>query len=234
MSNFLRNTVLGLVAFACSATVDARNESPARTWQFDVALDGKPIGYHRFEVQQDGSRAVLTTEARFDVKFLFVTAFRYRHENTEVWNGACLSSIDASTNNNGDLLAVNGTVGDGQFDVESPQGTSTLPSCVQTFAYWNPAILDATQLLNSQTGNYEDVKAVFEGPDRIQVAGSTVDAFRYRLTALAGDIVLWYSTDETTWLGLEAPAKGNRRITYTAAAIPDMQNFDVGSVASLR
>ena len=199
----------------------ATTEAPAKAWQFDVALDGKPIGSHTFELQQDGSEQVLTTEARFDVKFLFVNAFRYRHENTEVWNGGCLSSIDASTSSNGDLLAVSGTLGDGQFSVSSSQGTSSLPACVQTFAYWNPEILEAQQLLNSQTGEYESVEAVYEGPDQIDVAGSTVDAYRYRLSASAGDIVLWYSTDETTWLGLEAPAKGGRKLTYTAVTVPD-------------
>ena len=198
----------------------AKTEPAAKAWEFNVALDGKPIGSHTFELQQDGSKQVLTTEARFDVKFLFVTAFRYRHANTEVWNDGCLSSIDASTNSNGDLLAVNGTLGDGKFDVTSAQGMSSLPGCVQTFAYWNPSILEAQQLLNSQTGEYENVKAVYEGPDQIDVAGSIVDAFRYRLSASAGDIVLWYSTDETTWLGLEAPAKGGRKLTYTAVAVP--------------
>ncbi|MDJ0794089.1 MAG: DUF6134 family protein [Woeseiaceae bacterium] len=212
--------IAAISACLVASFAGATTESPARAWEFDVALDGKPIGSHTFELQHDGAQQVLTTEARFDVKFLFVTAFRYRHENTEVWNDGCLSSIDASTNSNGDLLAVNGTLGDGQFDVTSTQGMSSLPACVQTFAYWNPRILEAQQLLNSQTGEYENVKAVYEGPDQIKVAGSTVEAFRYRLSASAGDIVLWYSTDETTWLGLEAPANGGRKLTYTAVAVP--------------
>ena len=215
-----RTTVAAIAACFAVSVAGATTEAPAKAWEFDVALDGKPIGSHTFELQEDGSKQVLTTEARFDVKFLFVTAFRYRHENTEIWNNGCLSSIDASTNSNGDLLAVQGNAGDGKFDVTSDQGTSSLPACVQTFAYWNPDILNARRLLNSQTGEYEDVEAVYEGPDRIDVAGSKVDAFRYRLSARAGDIVLWYSTDETTWLGLQAPAKGGRTITYTAVAIP--------------
>ena len=209
-------------ALAClgASVASANTGSAAKAWEFDVALDGKPIGSHTFELQQDGSKQVLTTEARFDVKFLFVTAFRYRHENTEVWDNGCLASIDAATDSNGDLLAVRGAARGDQFALTSNDGTESLPACVQTFAYWNPGILDAQQLLNSQTGEYEDVEAVYEGPDRIDVAGETVDAFRYRLSARAGDIVLWYSTDEKTWLGLEAPAKGGRKITYTAVEVP--------------
>ena len=213
--------IIAAAAGLAASVAGASTKTPSKAWEFDVALDGKPIGSHTFELQQEGAKQVLTTEARFDVKFLFVTAFRYRHENIEIWDDGCLSSIDASTNSNGDLLAVQGSVGDGRFDVTSEQGTSSLPACVQTFAYWNPAILDAQQLLNSQTGEYEDVKAQYEGPDSIDVAGSKVDAFRYRLSARAGDIVLWYSTDESTWLGLEAPAKGGRTISYRAVSVPE-------------
>ncbi len=220
MTSPSKKFVAAMAACLVASAAGATTETSARSWQFDVALDGKPIGFHTFELQQDGTQQVLTTEARFDVKFLFVTAFRYRHENTEIWNDGCLSSIDASTDSNGDMLAVNGTLGDGAFDLESAEGASSLPACVQTFAYWNPEILDAQRLLNSQTGEYEDVEALYEGPDRIDVGGSTVVAYRYRLSARAGDIVLWYSTDETTWLGLEAPAKGGRTIKYTAVAVP--------------
>ena len=220
MNAMMRKSIAAVSACMLISTADATSEPMAKAWEFNVALDGKPIGSHTFELQQDGSKQVLTTEARFDVKFLFVTAFRYRHQNTEIWDDGCLSSIDAATNSNGDRLAVNGALGEGKFDVTSAKGVSSLPACVQTFAYWNPRILDAEQLLNSQTGEYENVRAVYEGPDQIVVAGSTVDAFRYRLSARAGDITLWYSTDETTWLGLEAPAKGGRKLTYTAVAVP--------------
>ena len=212
--------VFAASVIAATAAAHADTHAGARTWQFDVALDGKSIGYHTFNVTHDGNQQVLETEARFDVKFLFVTAFRYRHENTEVWSNGCLKSIDAMTNSNGKKLTVKGERSESVFDLESADKAASLPACVQTFAYWNPAVLTAERLLNSQTGEYEDVKAVYEGPDRIDVAGSEVDAFRYRLSARAGDIVLWYSTDETTWLGLQAPAKGGRTITYTAVAVP--------------
>ena len=213
-------SLAALTACAISAGANAVDTVPAKQWQFDVSLDGKPIGFHTFELQEDGVRQVLTTEASFDVKFLFVTAFRYRHENTEVWNDGCLSSIDASTNSNGKRLDVRGTAGDGRFDLQDADGPKTLPSCVQTFAYWNPAVLGSSRLLNSQTGEYEAVSVALEGPDQVTVDGQSVDALRYRLSAQAGDITLWYSSDDKTWLGLEAPAKGGRKILYQAVAVP--------------
>ncbi len=190
-------------------------------WQFDVSLNGKPVGYHSFEVRQNGSQQILETEASFDVKVLFVTAFRYRHQNTEVWNNGCLSSIDATTDSNGKNFNVRGASLEDSFGLSSNAGSSTLSGCVRTFAYWNPAVLEAEKLLNTQTGEYEDVTVTFEKREQIEVGGKPVDALRYRLSAKAGDITLWYSSEGKTWLGLEAPAKGGRTISYTAVSVPD-------------
>ena len=216
-----RNSIATLMACVIAFSANAADEAPGKQWQFDVALDGKPIGSHTFELQHDGSKQVLTTEASFDVKFLFITAFRYRHQNTEIWSNGCLSSIDASTDSNGQQFDVRGEIGNGRFDVIGAEGSMTLPGCVQTFAYWNPAILESQRLLNSQTGEYEDVTVTLEGREPLTVAGKQVDTLRYRLSAKAGDITLWYSSADNTWVGLEAPAKGGRKLRYQAVVVPD-------------
>jgi hypothetical protein len=221
MKSYRGKGISALIACAISFGANAANGSPGQQWKFDVALDGKPIGSHTFELQYDGSNQVLTTEASFDVKFLFVTAFRYRHQNTEIWNDGCLASIDASTDSNGKQFDVRGELADGNFDLASEAGSTTLPRCVQTFAYWNPAILASQKLLNSQTGEYEDVRVTLEGREQLPVAGAPVDALRYRLSARAGDITLWYSSADNTWIGLEAPAKGGRKLRYQAVVVPD-------------
>ncbi|MBT8066927.1 MAG: hypothetical protein KJO09_06770 [Gammaproteobacteria bacterium] len=209
--------MIASTAWLEAAAVDT---DPGASWQFDVSLDGKPIGSHSFEIQRQGTETILTTEASFDVKFLFVTAFRYRHQNTEVWRDDCLLSIDASTVSNGKEQVVRGTAKEDSFKLQSAGSSNTLPSCIQTFAYWNPSMLASTRLLNSQTGVYEDVSVTLEGRDEVPVAGNPVEALRYRLSAQTGDITLWYSADDNTWLGLEAPAKGGRKLLYQAVSVP--------------
>lgn len=208
-------------ATTISALANAATGASNLTWQFDVALNDKPVGSHTFELRQDGSQQILETTARFDVKFLFVTAFRYRHQSTEVWSDGCLSSIEATTESNGKTFNVQGSSAGSDFKLSNSEGTATLSGCVQSFAYWNPAVLDSNRLLNSQTGEYEDVSVTFEQREQLDVDGKLVEALRYRLSAEAGDITLWYSSDDKTWLGLEAPAKGGRTISYSAVSVPE-------------
>jgi len=221
-----------LVAALTITTANAADGHQPMEWHFDVALDGKPIGYHTFDVRHDGPRQILTTEASFDVKFLFITAFRYRHQNTEIWADGCLSSIDAKTDSNGKVYDVRGNAQDDVFDLSGNAASISLKSdCVQTFAYWNPSILEARRLLNSQTGEYEDISTMLEGYESIEVDGQQIAAARYRLSAKAGDIRLWYSRDDQTWLALEAPAKGGRTIRYSAVRLPTITPAD-GIVAT--
>ncbi len=204
---------------ALAASLPAAASVDDKTWQFDVLLDGKPIGYHTFELDEQGERTVLESKASFDVKFLFVTAFRYRHESTEVWTDNCLASIDATTDSNGKQQAVRGRTDADRFRLERP-ADSALPECVRTFAYWNPAVLESERLLNSQTGVYEAVTVTFEGQETIDVAGTPVEAERYRLATRGGDIKLWYAAEGQTWLALEAPAKGGRTLAYRPSRVP--------------
>ncbi len=205
-----------LVVGASTATAAVERNS----WEFDVLLNDKKIGVHRFDVTEDEGRQVLETAASFDVRVLFINAFRYRHQNTETWTAGCLTSIDAKTDNNGDRLVVAGSVTGNGFSVSSQEGDTTLSGCVKTFAYWNPSILNATRLLNSQTGEYEDVAVSLVGREDVSVGNELVAADRYTLTAKGGDITLWYAREDQRWLALEAPAKGGRTIRYEPVKVP--------------
>ncbi len=212
---------IAIIGLASVGAAFANNDK--RTWEFDVYLDDKAIGYHNFEVANQGARTVLETEAEFDVKFLFVTAFRYKHSNTEIWSDGCLDELYATTDNNGELLTVTGAEESKAFEVSSKRGEQTLSGCVRSFAYWNPDILEADRLLNSQTGEYEDVDVQLEGEDLIKVAGQEVVANRYRVSVSRGDIFLWYTKSDKTWVALDAPAKGKRRIRYQATDISNLK-----------
>lgn len=185
----------------------------AQEWQFRVLLDGKPIGNHRFELQAQGERRLLRSEADFEVKFLFFSAYRYQHDNTEEWSDGCLREIDARTVTNGKEQTVVGEQEGDSFVIQKPQDERVLPSCIMTFAYWNAEFLAQPQLLNPQTGEYLDVNVEPLGEDKLEIRGEVRSANRFRITAKDTDLEVWYSPDKE-WLALESVAKGGRKIRY--------------------
>jgi hypothetical protein len=188
--------------------------SETRQWRFQALLDGDPIGYHKFELRQDSGGQVLSSEAEFQVKFMFITAYDYQHQATERWNANCLDSLGSVTNDNGDTFEVAGAADDGAFVVESGKQQAILPSCVMSFAYWNPAMLEQSRLLNVQDGRYVDVQIKREATESFRLGSESVRAHRYSLNAEDLDITLWYSEDDYEWLGLESATEKGYTLRY--------------------
>jgi hypothetical protein len=201
---------MGMLAAMLSGVTNA---GVVDEWRFRVLLDGREIGSHRYTLSEEDGQRRLHSEADFEVRWLFVTLYRYRHQAQEVWRGDCLASVNAQTDANGELLEVRGRVDADAFVVDSPRGQDLLPPCVMTFAYWNPGFLGEEALLNPQNGEYLAVD--IDGPaiEDLQLNGQSVDARRFRLGAKDLDITVWYSP-QGEWLALESPAKGGRTLRY--------------------
>ncbi len=190
-------------------------EQPARqnTWQFRVYLDDREIGYHHFYLAEVGEHKQLRSVADFEYRLLFVKLFDYEHEALETWTGDCLSSIRSSTDSNGDGYELDGRRNGEAFVLEANQESMSLPSCVMSFAYWNPAFLEQTALLNSQDGRFLPVEIDGPSEDTLAVGGNTLPSLRYRLEAGDMSLDLWYSLDKR-WLALESEVAGGRTLRY--------------------
>jgi hypothetical protein len=206
--------IVSLLTALISATlpVTARPAGEQQQWTFRVLLDGREIGEHRFTLTNEGVNQQLRSEAAFAVRLLFIDAWRYHHRADETWQGNCLRSLVARTTTNGTVERVQADSRDGGLVVDRSSERRLLDGCVQSFAYWNPSILDAQALLNSQTGELQPVRIVPLGTENLTVRGSPTSTRRYRISAPAMQIDLWYAGDQ--WVGLESLVKGERRLRY--------------------
>lgn len=181
--------------------------------RFQVFLDDKPIGEHSFRISETGTLTRVSSRAAFDVDFLFVNAYRYRHDSREVFRDGCLQEIRATTDDNGKKYRVEGEATGKQFQIERGDGKEKAEGCLMTFAYWDPDFLKQKLLLNAQTGKLEPVRVRPKGSDRVEVGGSEVNATRYALSADALSMDLWYN-DDLGWVGLSSDTGKGRRLIY--------------------
>ncbi len=214
----LRATLVAGAAFVTvfvgAATLASAVDTHARSWKFDVYLDDSRIGSHDFLLEETANGVKrLTAEARFDVKFLFINAFKYRHEVEETWSGDCLTGVEARTSTNGKRTEIVGELTEAGFTVEGGSSVSTLDECVMTFAYWNPAFLEQARLLNPQTGEFLEVEVDSLGKQPLTRDGRSVLAEVYRVSAKNMEVRVWYSAD-AEWLALESPTESGRIIRY--------------------
>lgn len=186
----------------------------AKEWSFDVWLDKQKIGTHTFSLNNNQ----LQSRASFKVKLLFINAYRYQHQADEIWQGSCLSSLKAHTEENKSVTDVSGQLQNGQFVLDKNGEKQTLPACIMTFAYWNPEILKQVRLLNPQNAEYLDVTVTDEGAQTIPVKGQSIQTHQYRLNGRYHGkdklkITLWYDQQQD-WVALESITPEGYKIVY--------------------
>ncbi len=196
----------------------------ADQWNFKAYLDGKEIGQHEFRLEQTAEGKKLFSNAEFKVKFLFITAYRYKHSASEIWKSNCLQKIQSDTEDKGKNISINGYQQGNLFILESSVDTeknekANLPACVMTFAYWNPEMLLQKKLLNPQTGDWLDVAINSMGKENIKVRGEVVESEKFKLTAKNMQIELWYSINEKSelrqWLALRSTTPEGYVVEYS-------------------
>lgn len=203
-----------LAAVLLAGLTLAATAATAEQLRFQVYLDDRPIGEHSFRIADSGKTTRVTSRAAFEVDFLFITAYRYRHTSNEVFRDGCLTTIDANTNDNGKRYAVNGEAMGDAFRIKTDDAVERASGCVKTFAYWDKAFLDKSRLLNPQTGDLEQVQVQPRGPDTVEVEnGERVSAERYALKTQELTIDLWYN-DDLGWVGLESDTGEGKRLIY--------------------
>jgi len=179
------------------------NFTYAQEWKFDALLNDKIIGQHTFIYEDEKT----ISNANFKFEYLFMD-FIYQHKSTETWQGDCLKTILSKTDDDGDLYEVSGHIGNDQFLVTTNNKAAELPTCVMTFAYGNPKILDQKKLMNSQNGEYLDVDIQFLRQESHMVKGKDIltDLWQIEAKGVEEDLLvhLWYD-ENMNWVGLKSP-----------------------------
>lgn len=218
-------------SFCCWAPAAAAAPADERTWHFRVFLDDREIGYHDFTVRSTPDGEVVDSDADFQVKFLFINAFKYRHHSEERWRDGCLREIEAFTRTNGDRNRVEGQVKNGDFvlraaSIKKSERDADLAAdrydrrrldtdCPSTFAYWDRSFIDRERLLNPQTGEIVPVQITRLGKEEMQVSGVRTPVLRYRIDMPDGEIQVCYTRagGRWEWVALESKIEG-RTLRY--------------------
>ena len=208
---------LALLLGATSAGADASRD----TLRFQVLLDDKPIGTHEFRIAAEQDRRIIESKARFDVRVLFVPVFSYRHANTEVWIDGCVQRLDSETDSNGRPYRVSLDRDEAGYRIATQDGSVEEPAaCINTFAYWDPAFLQQSRLLNSQTGELIEVEVEALGVVDLDWPGidTPVEGFRILAESDGVDIRVYYSEAGGRWVALESRLENGRLMRYVPSS----------------
>lgn len=207
------NIVLFFSLYGFLSIGSSAQASIDHTYIFKVFLEDEEIGEQSFQVSSNEGETRIQIEAQFAVKYWILTAYSYRHTNTELWHGDCLNMIRSQTNDNGEKFFVRGNQTNTQMKLVTHVGMRNLEGCIKTFAYWDQNFLSSRALLNSQTGEINHVKVTKFGEEVISVRTRPTPATHYHIEAEKFSIDLWY-TSNGEWVALQSTTENDSRLRY--------------------
>jgi len=166
-----------------------------RVLDFDVFLNDREVGKHRFELLEQGESVAVSSTMSLDFKLFKIKRVTYRHQANEIWQSGCLVGLQSETEKQGKTVAVEAVSDQSGLVIQRPKGLETITGCVRGFSYWNPQWLEGENLLNAETG--------INNPVEISSEVSKQDNITHIKIALPKvDIDLQYSA-AGEWLSLQ-------------------------------
>jgi len=191
-----RPLLLGLTAAVCGGSRGLLAAAPpSGRIAFQISRKGDPIGSHTLVFTRDGNTTQVDIAIELKITVAFIPVYRYSHRNLERWREGRLTSIDTSTDDDGERFFVKGINDSSGLRVESSAGSRIFPSDIIPTSYWNPLTVNAPQLLNSQNGVAVKASIAPQGADQIQTAQGAIEAKHF---SVSGDLKLevWYDSDD--------------------------------------
>jgi hypothetical protein len=178
---------------------------------FDVERDGDVVGRYTINFTRTQQGLLAEAKADVDVSLLFVPVYSLSYHARELWSGGELQSIEAFTNEDGDLVHVQASRDSGGLQVRTNDGAYETPA-VLPISHWNAALLEGGPLLNGMTGEVDKVQVFEQGLDTVSTRNGSLRARHYLYSGdLNGEI--WYDEDGR-WVKLRFRANDGSMIDY--------------------
>jgi hypothetical protein len=208
---------LALCTAAGTAVADSTSSAidPFRLYgseiAFDVERDGDVVGQYTINFTRTDQGVLAEAKADVDVNLLFVPVYSMTYQARELWQGGQLQSLEAFTNDDGELIHVQATREADGLEVKANDQTFETPA-VLPISHWNPALLAGGPLLNGMTGKVDEVKVSDQGLDTVSTRNGSLRARHYLYSGdLNGEI--WYDEDGR-WVKLRFRADDGSMIDY--------------------
>lgn len=124
---------------------------------YEVLRNGKRIGSHEIRFSREGDALRVVAETNMKVKFLFITAYKYRYVSEEVWRDGQLLSVETEVNDNGKERFSRAVLNGDGYKVARTDGADIIPTSFMTTNHWNDDAPAYSRLFNTITGKINEV-----------------------------------------------------------------------------
>jgi hypothetical protein len=160
--------------------------------RFDALWKGIKVGAYTFTVTPAPAGGLSVAHAlTIKVKIGFITAYRYVHQASEVWQDGRLQHLRSDTDDDGDQLRLTAKAEGGEIVLDGPQGRSLVRGdLLTTTCAWHPAFVAEAAILDAAEGRVVPLQAsiLARRCERIGGRECVVTDHRFATARLSGEL----------------------------------------------
>ena len=172
---------------------------------FDVIRKNKNIGNIISTFVEEDGKIIIHTIVDIEVKVLFIPAYKFFQETTEVWRGDELIEIIGFTDFEDEReYHIEGKDIDDKFVASGMDGKLKLDKSIITLNYWNTNTLNQKEVFDTQKGIVRKISVKKLENETIEINGKKINTEKYKLNASKNpkdkgpfpEYTLWYYKNE--------------------------------------
>ena len=210
--------VLALVTLTSqpAQAVDVESIDPLALYgeslSFEVWREGTRVGEHVVNFRPDGDELLVDSRFELEIRFLVFSAYKFEYRSSAQWRDGELLSLKAITDDDGQVFETR-VEKDGEFLlVQNEKDRERVPLGTFPTNHWHAGVLQRGLVINTITGEANDVRIDRQGVEFVQTANGKIPASRY---VYSGDLEteVWYD-DRGRWVKMRFRAKDGSIIDY--------------------
>ena len=179
---------------------------------FDVVREGKRVGIHVVDFQGGPNNLIVTSKFSLKIDILFINAYSFEYSSQANWKDGVLHDLSVLVNDDGEKFSLKAQKRSNYLTVSNGQEGFQVPLPIYPTNHWNAGVLDQNKVLNTLTGELNNVEIVEKGYEMVETGQGKVKAMRYAYT---GDLEteIWYD-EKKRWVGMEFVGSDGSHIKY--------------------
>ncbi len=181
--------------------------------RFEIVRNEEIIGTHISRFEKDRDDLVVSSRLDMKISFLFFPVYSFEYQSRGVWRSGQLSKLTIAARDGSDRFKIEAEEIPGGMRISGPSGIQLVTGPLIPTNHWNAAVLEERRVLNTLTGNVNEVVILDRGMERIPVSGGVLMANRFDYTGDLTDTSVWYDA-RGRWVGLQFKGRDGSLITY--------------------
>ncbi len=172
---------------------------------FDIIRKNKTIGSVVTTFNEEEDKLIIRTIVDINVKILFIPAYKFFQDTTEVWFNGEFLKIDGYTDFEDEReYYIKGKDKNENFIASGMDGDLVLKSTILPLNYWNKKILEEEEVFDTQKGIVRKISVKKLDNETIEINNKEIVTEKYTLDATKNpkdlgpfpQYTLWYKDDE--------------------------------------